>query len=109
MDKIALTIEDEVLDFVVEKALEFNLGARGLRSICEAILIDAMFELPSKNEREITITRNYAENKLSNSTLNTLTCGLGSIVLLQIKDLKRNSALRSFLFMPIPFLFSQLI
>jgi ATP-dependent Clp protease ATP-binding subunit ClpX len=72
MDKIALTIEDEVLDFVVEKALEFNLGARGLRSICEAILIDAMFELPSKNEREITITRNYAENKLSNSTLNTL-------------------------------------
>jgi ATP-dependent Clp protease ATP-binding subunit ClpX len=45
MDKIELTIEDEVLDFVVEKAMEFNLGARGLRSICEAILIDAMFEL----------------------------------------------------------------
>jgi len=72
MDKIELTIEEGVLDYVVEKAMEFNLGARGLRSICEAILIDAMFELPSQNEKAITITRSYAENKLSNSTLNTL-------------------------------------
>ena len=47
MDGIALTIDDEALDFVVEKAIEYKLGARGLRSIMEAILNDAMFELPS--------------------------------------------------------------
>lgn len=72
MDDIELEIEEGVLDFVVEKAIEFSLGARGLRSICEAILIDAMFELPSKNEKQVTITRAYAEEKLSNSTISKL-------------------------------------
>jgi len=72
MDRIDLTIEDDVLEYVVDKALEFGLGARGLRSICEAILIDAMFELPSTDERTIVITRNYAADKLSRSTLATL-------------------------------------
>lgn len=72
MDKIDLVIEDEVLDFVVEKAINFNLGARGLRSICEAILIDAMFELPSTDDRHMVITREYAEQKLSNSTMSKL-------------------------------------
>ena len=72
MDGIELEIEEEVLDFVVEKAMDFNLGARGLRSICEAILIDAMFELPSSDDKHITITREYAENKLSNSTISKL-------------------------------------
>ena len=72
MDGIDLEIEEPVLDFIVEKATEFNLGARGLRSICEAILIDAMFELPSSDQKEITITREYAEDKLSNSTINKL-------------------------------------
>ena len=72
MDGIELEIEEGVLDFVVEKAIEFNLGARGLRSICEAILIDAMFELPSTDEKEITISRSYAEDKLSNSTISKL-------------------------------------
>jgi len=72
MDRIELTIEDDVLEYVVDKALEFGLGARGLRSICEAILIDAMFELPSTDERDINITRNYAADKLSRSTLATL-------------------------------------
>ena len=72
MDGIDLTIEEGVLDFVVEKATEFNLGARGLRSICEAILIDAMFDLPSSDIKEITITRSYAEDKLSNSTISKL-------------------------------------
>jgi len=51
MDNIELKIDDEVLGFVVEKSMEFKLGARGLRSIIEAILVDAMFELPSKNEQ----------------------------------------------------------
>lgn len=72
MDEIDLVIEDEVLDFVVEKATEFNLGARGLRSICEAILIDAMFDLPSSDEKHVVITRRYAEDKLSNSTISKL-------------------------------------
>lgn len=72
MDGIELEIEEGVLDFVVEKAIEFNLGARGLRSICEAILIDAMFDLPSSDEKEVTITRTYAEEKLSNSTISKL-------------------------------------
>lgn len=72
MDKIDLVIEDEVLDFVVEKAIAFNLGARGLRSICEAILIDAMFELPSTDDKHIVVTREYAEQKLSKSTMSKL-------------------------------------
>lgn len=72
MDKIELVIEDEVLDFVVEKAIAFNLGARGLRSICEAILIDAMFELPSTDDKHMVVTREYAEQKLSKSTMSKL-------------------------------------
>jgi ATP-dependent Clp protease ATP-binding subunit ClpX len=72
MDGIELEIEDGVLDFVVEKAIEFSLGARGLRSICEAILIDAMFELPSSDDKQIVVTRSYAEDKLSNSTISKL-------------------------------------
>lgn len=72
MDRIDLTIEEDVLEYVVDKALEFGLGARGLRSICEAILIDAMFELPSTDQKEVVITRSYAADKLSRSTLSTL-------------------------------------
>ncbi len=69
MDGIKLTIEDDTLDFVVEKAIEFKLGARGLRSIMEAILNDAMFEMPSNDEpRQLTITREYAEEKISKNT-----------------------------------------
>lgn len=72
MDEIELEIEEGVLDFVVEKAIEFSLGARGLRSICEAILIDAMFELPSTDDKHMVVTRAYAEEKLSNSTISKL-------------------------------------
>ena len=69
MDGIALTIKDETLDFVVEKAIEFKLGARGLRSIMEAILNDAMFEMPSTNHpKQFTVTRTYAEEKLAHNT-----------------------------------------
>ena len=69
MDGIQLTIQDDALDFIVEKAIEFKLGARGLRSIVEAILNDAMFETPSmKNHGPLTITRAYAEEKLSRNT-----------------------------------------
>ena len=76
MDHINLVIKDEVLDFVVEKAIEFKVGARGLRSIMEAILKDAMFELPSDiNATELVIDRAYAEAKLEKSGLQKLHVG----------------------------------
>ncbi len=73
MENIKLTFEDALLDFIVEKALEFKLGARGLRGICEAIMLDAMFELPGgKNPKEFEITLAYAKDKLTKSTINQL-------------------------------------
>jgi ATP-dependent Clp protease ATP-binding subunit ClpX len=73
MDKVKLSFDKEVLDFIVQKALEFKLGARGLRSICEAILNDAMFELPSmENITEMRITRDYAHQKFSKSKITKL-------------------------------------
>lgn len=73
MDKINLTIEKDVFDFIVVKAIEFKLGARGLRSICEAILNDAMFEMPSEKESgELRITLSYAEEKFGKSKLSKL-------------------------------------
>ena len=65
MDNIELTFEEEVLNFVVDKAIEFKLGARGLRSICEAIMLDAMFEMPSTDTKELIITEDYASHKLA--------------------------------------------
>jgi ATP-dependent Clp protease ATP-binding subunit ClpX len=65
MDHIKLSFDDAVLDYIVDKSIEFRLGARGLRSILEAIMTDAMFELPSDNSaKEIHITSDYAEDKL---------------------------------------------
>ncbi len=72
MDDVEFTIDDEALDYIVEKAVEYKLGARGLRSLCEAILTDAMFELPSTEEREFKVTKEYAAAKLTNSTLKKL-------------------------------------
>ena len=76
MDHIDLIIKDEVLDFVVEKAIEFKVGARGLRSIMEAILNDAMFEMPSDiNVKELVVDRAYAEAKLEKSGMQKLHVG----------------------------------
>jgi ATP-dependent Clp protease ATP-binding subunit ClpX len=72
IDGIKLSFDGEVLDFIVQKAIEFKLGARGLRSICEAILNDAMFELPSKNEDEYKVTLKYAESQFTKSKMATL-------------------------------------
>jgi ATP-dependent Clp protease ATP-binding subunit ClpX len=72
LDGIKLSFTPGGLDYIVEKALEYNLGARGLRSLCEAILTDAMFEMPGGNETELKVTKNYAEGKLSNSKDPTL-------------------------------------
>jgi len=65
MEGIKLTFEPAVFDFMVQKALEYKLGARGLRSICQGILTDAMFELPSQKVTEFNVTLEYAENKFS--------------------------------------------
>ncbi len=72
MDDVAFTIKEDALDYIVGKALEYKLGARGLRSLCEAILTDAMFELPSSDVKEFTVDKDYAEAKLTNSTLKKL-------------------------------------
>ena len=64
MDDVKLTFENEVLDYIVAKADEYKLGARGLRSICEAIMIDAMYDVPSSNESEFVVTLEYAKKKI---------------------------------------------
>ena len=72
LEGIQLTIEEEVLDFMVEKAVEYKLGARGLRSICEGILTDAMFELPSSKDTHFTLDMDYARRKFDKSKLSLL-------------------------------------
>ena len=72
IDGTKLLFDADVLDFIVKKAIEFKLGARGLRSICEAILNEAMFELPSKNEREFRLSLGYAESQFSKSKMSKL-------------------------------------
>jgi ATP-dependent Clp protease ATP-binding subunit ClpX len=72
LDGVKLSFDKKVLDFIVEKAIEYKLGARGLRSICEAIMTDAMFELPSNAEKEFKITLPYAKEKFSKSKLSQL-------------------------------------
>lgn len=69
---IELVIHEEVLDFMVQKALEYKLGARGLRTICEHILTDAMFELPGSEVKKLDVTLEYATQKIGNSKLNLL-------------------------------------
>ena len=72
MEEIALTFQPEVFDFMVEKALEYKLGARGLRSITESILTDAMYELPSKKVNQFEVSLEYAQRKFSTSKLSLL-------------------------------------
>lgn len=72
LEGIALDIEAEVYDFMVTKAMEYKLGARGLRSICESILTDAMFELPGTGTKKFTVTIDYAEKMFGKSKLSAL-------------------------------------
>ena len=67
MDDIELFFEEDALNFIVEKALEYKLGARGLRSLCESILTDAMFSLPGTGQKTLVVTRAYAQEKLTKS------------------------------------------
>ncbi|MFH0896358.1 MAG: ATP-dependent Clp protease ATP-binding subunit ClpX [Bacteroidota bacterium] len=73
MDNIKLTIDDNALDFIVDKAVEFKLGARGLRSICEAIMVDAMYTLPGTSDvRTFHLSLEYAHEKLDKSSIQKL-------------------------------------
>ena len=72
MDEVEFTITSEALDFIVDKALEYKLGARGLRSLCEAILTDAMYELPSSDDKTLVIEQSYAEDTLNKNLLKRL-------------------------------------
>ncbi|MBS1548214.1 MAG: ATP-dependent Clp protease ATP-binding subunit ClpX, partial [Bacteroidetes bacterium] len=74
MDRVKISFDKKVLDFIVDRAIDYKLGARGLRSICEAIMTDAMYELPSSNERpsELRITLSYAREKFERSRMSQL-------------------------------------
>ncbi len=72
MDNIKLHIKSDALDYIVESAVEYKLGARGLRSLMEAVLNDAMFSMPSGRKKELVVTKKYAAEKLSNTVLEKL-------------------------------------
>ncbi|TCK85511.1 ATP-dependent Clp protease ATP-binding subunit ClpX [Albibacterium bauzanense] len=74
-ENVKLEFDKEVFDYIVDKAMEFNLGARGLRAICEAIMLDAMYEMPSKKHKtmmELQVTLEYAQDKLMKSDIDKL-------------------------------------
>ena len=72
MDGVDLEFAPETLEYIVDKAVEFKLGARGLRSICEAVMKDLMFEAPSSNEERIVVTRDYAEERVNKTSISQL-------------------------------------
>ncbi|MCK4699609.1 MAG: ATP-dependent Clp protease ATP-binding subunit ClpX [Bacteroidales bacterium] len=72
IDNIELSFDDKVLEYIVDRSIEFKLGARGLRSICEVIMMDAMFNLPSDNVSKLRITTNYARQKLEKTNIKLL-------------------------------------
>lgn len=72
MDGISLTFDDAVLDYIVEKAIEYKLGARGLRSIAESIMKDAMYSMPSKKVKQLNVTLDYAKDQLSKANMERL-------------------------------------
>ena len=72
MDEVKFTIDDNALDYIVDKALEYKLGARGLRSLCEAILTDAMYDLPSSDEKTLHIDKDYTHDALTKNLLKRL-------------------------------------
>lgn len=75
IDGIELQFEEGALEYIVDKAIEFKLGARGLRSICESIMNDAMFHMPSEEVDELLITKEYATEKLDKSSIQRLKAG----------------------------------
>ncbi|MCQ2335443.1 MAG: AAA family ATPase, partial [Paludibacteraceae bacterium] len=69
MDGVRLTFTDEALDYIVEKALEYKLGARGLRGLCETIMMDVMFEVPSSDTSEFVVDKGFAEQQISKADM----------------------------------------
>lgn len=72
MDGVKLTVTEDALNYIVEKAMDYKLGARGLRSLCEAMLTDAMYDLPGSDEKELIIDEDYATNAIDNTLLKRL-------------------------------------
>lgn len=72
MDGITLTFADEALDYIVDKAIEYKLGARGLRSIVESVIMDAMYEKPSQRVKKFEVTLDYAKKRLDKAHLQKL-------------------------------------
>lgn len=72
MDGVKLSFDEAALDYIVDKAMEFKLGARGLRSICEAVMMDTMFEIPSSGERKFVVTLDYAKRKVEKTNFSAL-------------------------------------
>ena len=72
MDGVELEFADDTLDYIVDKAIEFKLGARGLRSICEAVMKELMYDAPSSNEKKIVVTRDYADERVSRAPITQL-------------------------------------
>ena len=69
MDGVQLRFEEDTLEYIVDKAVEFRLGARGLRSICEAVMTELMFEAPSSESKELSVSREYAEARINRTPL----------------------------------------
>jgi ATP-dependent Clp protease ATP-binding subunit ClpX len=72
MDDVKLTFEDGVYEYIVDKAVEYKLGARGLRSIVESIMMDVMFELPSKGQKSFKVTLDYAKEQMAKANIDRL-------------------------------------
>ena len=72
MDNVTLSFTDDALDLIVDKAIEYKLGARGLRSIVESIMIDAMYNVPSSNVKEFEVNKDYAMTKLIAANFETI-------------------------------------
>ena len=72
MDNIVLEVNKSALNYIVDKAIDYNLGARGLRSLCEEILNDAMFSLPGSEIKKLVVTKKYAQDQLSRISLEKL-------------------------------------
>ena len=72
IDGVEITFDKDVYEYIVDKAIEFKLGARGLRSIVEAIMIDAMFNIPSEDKKQLHVTREYAENNFEKTNTHHL-------------------------------------
>jgi ATP-dependent Clp protease ATP-binding subunit ClpX len=72
MDGVKLTFEDSVYEYIVDKAVEYKLGARGLRSIVESIMMDVMFELPSKGQKSFVVTLDFAKEQMAKTNIDRL-------------------------------------